>query len=196
VTFFVASAVLTRSGQPGASTPVPWMASHALWVVATAFATLGVTTLVRRSALGEGVAGWLAAGAFGLGTLHALQWTAWVYVDVVAYGQGAHAALFDPLLHPFGTAHALMYGALVGTGVASLGWALARASAARRALAYAGVAVGVVAVLAAATALVTVAPTRSPASLATIVLQALAYGWLLVAGVALHRTSTGEGTPS
>ena len=183
--FFLGSGVLTRSGQPGASTPVPWLASHASWVVATAFVAVGTVRLVRRTpALRTGIAGDVASGAFGLGALHALQWTAWVYVDVTAYRHGGHGPLLEPLFHPFGTGHALMYGVLVGVGVAALGRALTRTTATRRIVDRTGIAVGVAAVLAATASLLTVAPVRSPTSLATIGLIAAAFGWLFVLGIA------------
>ena len=186
--FFAGSAVLTQSGQPGASTPVPWMASHFLWFVATGLAAVGVLALYRRrEAFGAGIAGPVAAGAFGLAVLDALQWTAWVYVDIFARQGGAHESLHGPLLHPFGTGHALMYGVLVGLGVASLAWAVDRSRPTHRLLTYGGLGVGTATAVVAAVALVTVADVREPASLATVVLLAASWGWLLVAGVALGR---------
>ncbi|PSP48668.1 hypothetical protein BRC75_06125 [Halobacteriales archaeon QH_7_69_31] len=131
--FFAGSAVLTQSGQPGASTPVPWIASHFLWFVATGLAAVGVMALSRRrEAFSAGIAAPVAGGAFGLAVLDALQWTAWVYVDIFARQEAAHESLHGPLL-------------------------------------------------------VTVADVREPASLATVVLLAASWGWLLVAGVALGR---------
>ena len=196
VAFFLGSGVLTQSGQPGASTPAPWMVSHALWVVATVFVALGTISLVRRTpALAAGLAGYVAGGAFGVSVLHALQWTTWVYVDVIAYGHGAHDLLFDPVLHPFGTGHALMYGVLVGGGVACLGWGLTRTRLTPPALDRAGIAVGTAAVLAAGTSLLTFAPVRSPASLATILLLAVSYGWLFALGVVRSRGAELADTP-
>lgn len=193
--FFLGSAALTRSGQPGASTPVPWMTSHASWVVATAFVAAGtVRTVRRRPALRAGVAGHAAGGAFGLGVLHALQWTAWAYVDVVAYRHGGHGRLLEPLLHPFGTGHALMYGVLVGAGVTSLAWALTRTAATPRPVDRAGIAVGATTILAATASLLTVAPVRSPTGLVTIALLAVAFGWLFVLGIVLHRNAEGKET--
>lgn len=188
--FFLGSGVLTRSGQPGASTPVPWLASHASWVVATAFVAVGTVRMVRRTPpLRTGVAGDVASGAFGLGVLHALQWTAWVYVDVTAYRHGGHGQLLEPLLHPFGTGHMLMYGVLVGVGVVALGRALTHATETHRVVDWTGIAVGTAAVLAATGALLTVAPVRSPLSLATIGLIAAAFGWLFVLGISLRRNA-------
>lgn len=188
VAFFVGSAILTRSGQPGASTPVPWLASHAMWVLATAFVTFGVLRLVRKTpALQTGTAGYAAGGLFGLGVVHALQWTAWVYVDVVAYQQGSHGLLSPPILHPFGTAHMLGFAILVGSGVATLAWALTRTDVTHRAIPRLGVAVGVLTPLAATAALLMVADVRSPVSLATIFLQAASFAWLGLLGVALVR---------
>lgn len=191
--FFLGGGVLTRSGSPGASTPVPWMASHVLWLAAAALATGGAAALVRRTrALETGVRGPLATGAFGLGVLHALQWSAWVYVDVVAYGHGGHDALRAALLHPFGTGHMLVHGVLVGAGAALLGWALARTAPTHRAVGLTGVAVGAATVVAALVSLATFAPVRSLPSLATIGLLAVVHAWLLVLGVALYRRGDGE----
>lgn len=187
-TFFLGSAVLTQSGQPGASTPAPWIASHGLWVAATAFVATGTVAASRRiPGLERSLAGPLARGAFGLGTLHALQWTTWVYVDVVAYQRGAHPQLLDPLLHPFGTGHMLMYGVIVGTGVAVLAWGCIRTERTPRAIDYAGVAVGTATVLAAVTSLVTFGDVKSATGLATILLLAVNYGWLTVFGIVLYR---------
>lgn len=187
-TFFLGSAVLTQSGQPGASTPMPWVLSHASWVVATAFAAFGTVGLIRAvPELRAGIAGYLAGGLLGLGVLHALQWTAWVYVDVIAYQQGAHDRLLPSILHPFGTAHMLMFAVVLGGAVTALAWALERASLTRRSIRWTGGIVGAVAVLAGAVSLVTFAPTRSPTSLVAILFEALGFAWLFVLGVALSR---------
>lgn len=186
--FFVGSGILTQSGQPGASTPVPWLASHAVWVVATAFVALGAFRLVRGvPELRTGTAGYAASGLFALAVLHVLQWTSWVYVDVFAYRQGSHELLSPPVLHPFGTAHMLVFAILVGSGVATLAWAFVRTDAVGRVLPWLGVAVGALTVLAAAVALLTFADVRTPASLAAIVLQAASFAWLGLVGVALVR---------
>lgn len=192
--FFLGSAVLTGSGEPGASTPVPWLASHALWTVATVVLTVGTVAVVRRfPRLETSAAGYVAIGAFGLGVLHTLQWTTWVYVDVVAYRQGGHGSLLEPLLHPFGTGHMLAYGVLVGGGVAATAWGLRRLTATHGALDYAGIAVGAATVVAAVAALLTVAPVRSPSGLATIVLLAVDYAWVAVLGIALNRAENAGG---
>lgn len=191
VAFFLGSGVLTRSGTPGASTPVPWMVSHALWFVATTLVTVGTATLVGAiPALRTGLAGYLASGSLGLGVLHALQWTAWVYVDVMARRTGGHELLLDPLLHPFGTAHALMYGVLVGGGVAFLGWGLAQADPTHRYVDRTGVVVGATTVLVATVSLLLVAPVRSPPVLAVIALLAVVHGWVFLVGVAVYRKAS------
>ena len=76
-----------------------------------------------------------------------------------------------------------MYGVLVGLGVASLAWTVDRSRPTHRLLTDGGLGIGT----ATAVALVTVADVREPASLATVVLLAASWGWLLVAGVALGR---------
>lgn len=188
VLFFAGSAVLTRSGQPGASTPDPWIASHFLWFVATGLVAVGAVALSRRRpAPGLGLAGTVTGGAFGLAVLHALQWTAWTYVDVFARQEGAHGRLHGPLLHPFGTAHALMYGVLVGCGVAALAWALTRTRVTHPLLDYAGLAVGSATAVAASAALISVADARTLPSLATVLLLAASFAWLFVAGLSVLR---------
>lgn len=189
VVFFAGSAVLTQSGQPGASTPVPWLVSHFLWFVATGLVAVGTVALRRRRGpVRPGIAGTVAAGAFGLAVLHALQWTAWGYVDVFARQAGAHGTFHGPLLHPFGTAHAMMYGVLLGGGVLALALALARSDATGRRLEYAGLAVGTSLLVAASAGLLAVADVRTPVSLATILLTAAAFAWLFGAGLSLVRS--------
>jgi hypothetical protein len=186
--FFLGSGVLTRSGEPGASTPVPWLASHAIWVVATAFVALGALRLVSAvPSLQRGIAGYAASGLFGLGVLHALQWTAWVYVDVFAYRQGSHDLLSAPLLHPFGTAHMLVFAVLVGSGVATFARALAPTDVTGRAIPWLGLGIGALTVLSATVAILTVADVRTPASLAAILLQAVSFAWLGLVGIVLIR---------
>jgi len=187
VVFFAGSAVLTLSGQPGASTPVPWLGSHFLWVVATGLVAVGTLALSRhRPAVETGLPGRVAAGAFALATLHALQWTAWTYVDVYARRHGAHGSFHGPLLHPFGTAHALLFGILLGTGVAALALALSRTAVTPRRYASAGVLGGSTLVVAAAVALLTVADVRTPVSLATVLLTAGGFAWLFGAGLSVR----------
>lgn len=193
VVFFAGSAVLTGSGEPGASTPAPWLASHFLWFVATALVAVGTLAVTGRRAAETGLAGTVAAGTFGLAVLHALQWTAWVYVDVYARWHGAHDTFHGPLLHPFGTAHALMYGVLLGGGILALALALARSGATGRRLAYGGLAVGTSLLLAASAGLLTVADARTPVSLATILLTAAGFAWLFGAGLSLVRTDPTTG---
>lgn len=189
--FFAGSAVLTQSGQPGASTPVPWMLSHVLWIVATAFIAIGTVRLVvARPASRTGIVGYVASGLVGLGVLHTLQWATWVYVDVIAYQQNAHEMLSLPLLHPFGTGHMLMFAIIIGSAITALAAALARTRLTHRALSWLGGPVGVMTALAGVVALVTFAPVRSPASLVAIGSQALSFAWLFVVGVTLYRDSS------
>jgi hypothetical protein len=192
-TFFVGSAVLTRSGEPGASTPLPWMLSHVFWMVATAFVAIGTVRLVRNhSASGTGTAGYVASGLAGLGVLHTLQWATWVYVDVIVYRQGAHELLSAPLLHPFGTGHMLMFAVIIGSVITALAWTLASTESTHRAIAWLGGLIGVLTVVAGVASLVTFAPVRAPTSLTAIVAQALSFAWVFVLGAALSR---GRSTP-
>jgi acyl-CoA synthetase (AMP-forming)/AMP-acid ligase II len=190
IAFFAGSAVLTQSGQPGASTPVPWMLSHMLWIVATAFVATGTVRLVVAiPAVRTDIFGYVASGLVGLGVLHTLQWATWVYVDVIAYQQNAHEMLSLPLLHPFGTGHMLMFAIIIGSAIAPLAMSLAGTGLTHRALPWLGGLVGVMAALAGVVALVTFAPVRSPVSLVAIVSQALSFAWLFVVGVTLCRDS-------
>jgi len=192
IAFFAGSAVLTRSGQPGASTPIPWMVSHVFWIVATALVAIGTVRLVRTvPELRTGIVGYVASGLVGLGVLHTLQWATWVYVDVIAYQQGTHETLSSPLLHPFGTGHMLMFAIIIGSAITALALALAKAGLTHRAIPWLGGLVGVLTVLAGTVSLVTFAPVRSPTSLLAIVSQALSFAWLFVVGVALYRDNSG-----
>ncbi len=192
--FFAGSGLLTRSGTPGASTPLPWLGSHLIWIGGTAFVAIGILRLLHQhTTVRSGLAGPAAIGLFGLGVLHSLQWATWVYVDIIAYTQGAHDPLFDPLLHPFGTGHMLMYAALVGAGTASLAAALADSDLATPHLDRTGLVLGVGTSLVAVSALAMVADVRAPISLATIGLTALVYGWIFVRGLVLARPTTGNG---
>lgn len=188
IAFFGGSAVLTRSGQPGASTPVPWMLSHVLWVVATAFVAIGTVRLIGTSpATRAGIAGCLAGGLVGLGVLHTLQWATWVYVDVIAYQQHAHETLSPPILHPFGTGHMLMFAIIIGSAITALAVALAGTQPIHRVLPWLGGLVGVTSALAGVVALVTFAPVRAPTSLVAIGAQAFSFAWLFAVGTALYR---------
>lgn len=195
--FFAGSGLLTQSGEPGASTPLPWLGSHIIWIAATALVAIGSLQLLQQHrTVSTGIAGYVAVGLFGLGVLHSLQWATWVYVDIVAYGLGAHDPLFAPLLHPFGTGHMLMYAGLVGAGTAALAAALADSNLTTPRLDRAGLAIGIITTLVALTALMKVADVRAAISLATIGLTAIAFGWVFVRGIALSRTSTGTGVLS
>jgi hypothetical protein len=190
--FFAGSAVLTQSGQPGASTPVPWMLSHVLWVVAMAFVAIGTVRLIGTiPATRSSIAGYLAGGLVGLGVLHALQWATWVYVDVIAYQQNAHETLSAPILHPFGTGHMLMFAIIIGSAITTLTLALAETQLIHRLLRWLGGLVGVTTALAGVIALVTVAPVRAPSSLVAIGAQACSFAWLFVVGIVLYRDDPG-----
>lgn len=187
-TFFVGSGILTQSGEPGASTPIPWMWSHVFWVVATAFVAIETVRLVHnRPALRTGIAGYVATGLIELGVLHTLQWMTWVYVDVIARQQGAHDLLLLSLLHPFGTGHMLMFAIIFGSLIISLARALAQPSLIHWAIPQVGTLIGVVSVIAGVVSLVTFAGVRDPTSLVAIVFQAFSFAWLFLVGVALYR---------
>lgn len=187
--FFAGSALLTQSGQPGASTPVPWVGSHAIWAVATALVAAGTVRAIRSLPGPRRLADDLAAGALGLATLHALQWLAWTYVDVLARRSGEHELLHPSILHPFGTAHALLYAALLGSGVALLARRLARTetTATHRVLNWAGVALGATAVAASLASLAAVLDVPHPVVLAVVLLTGALHAWLLAAGASLAR---------
>lgn len=154
-----------------------------MWLVAIVLVLAGTVTTVVRDPESRGVAAYLSVAAFGTGVLHVLQWTAWVYVDVKAYQEGAHEALLEPLLHPFGTAHMLMFAVLIGGGVALLAWSHRSSAKTHQVVNYLGIGAGVTTVVAGSTSLLSFAPVRHPVSLATILFIAVNYAWLLV-----HRT--------
>lgn len=186
--FFVGSGVLTQSGQPGASTPRPWMLSHALWVLAMTFVAIGTVRLVLNTPVRDtGFAGYVASGMAGLGVLHTLQWTTWVYVDIIAYQAGTHGILLPALFHPFGTGHMLMFAIIIGGAITSLAWALAQTPLIHWALPWLGGFAGVVTIVAGATSLLTFASVRSPISLLAIVSIAISFAWFFVLGVSVHR---------
>lgn len=189
--FFAGSALLTQSGTPGASTPLPWLGSHLIWIGATALVAIGALRLRQKySTVSSRTAGYGAVGLFGLGVLHTFQWATWVYVDIIAYGHGAHEPLFDPLLHPFGTGHMLMYAGLIGAGTAALAAGLATSDIASPSLDRTGLVLGLVTLIVAVTAIAMVADVRAPISLAAIGLIALVYGWLFIRGIVLARSTT------
>lgn len=186
--FFAGSGILTQTGQPGASTPIPWMVSHAFWVVAMAFVAIGTVRLVLNTpGLRTGLAGYVASGLVGLGVLHTLQWTTWVYVDVIAYQEGTHAILLPALFHPFGTGHMFVFAIILGSAITSLGWALTQTPLTHWVIPWLGGLVGMVSIFAGVVSLVTFASVRSPTSLLAIVSIAISFAWLFVVGVAVHR---------
>lgn len=193
IVFFAGSAVLTQSGQPGASTPVPWMVSHLFWFVASAFIAIGTIRIVRTiPQLRTSIAGYVASGLVGLGVLHTLQWATWVYVDVIAYQQGTRETLSPPILHPFGTGHMLMFAIIIGSATTALALALEGTRLTHRVIPWLGVLVGILTVLAGVISLATFAPVRSPTSLVAIISQALTFAWLFTVGIALYRDSSGS----
>lgn len=189
--FFAGSAVLTQSGQPGATTPVPWVVTHAIWAVATALVAAGTVHAIRSLPGPRRLVDDLAAGALGLATLHALQWLAWTYVDVLARRSGEYELLHPAILHPFGTAHALLYALLLGSGVALLAWRLAGTEAAvtHRYVNWAGVGLGATAVATALASLAVVLDVPNPVVLAVVLLTGALHAWLLATGVSLTRAS-------
>lgn len=194
--FFVGSGILTQSGQPGASTPRPWMLSHALWVVAMTFVALDTVRLVKDiPKIRAGLAGYTASGLVELGVLHTLQWTAWVYVDVIAYKQGAHAILLPALFHPFGTGHMLMFAIIIGSAIMSLSWALTQTDLTHWVIPWIGGLVGLITIFAGVASLLTFAAVRSPISLLAIVSIAISFAWLSVLGVAVHRNHSNPDHP-
>ncbi len=189
--FFIGSGILTPTGQPGASTPIPWMLSHAFWVLAITFVAIGCIRLVRHTpVLRTGIAGYVAAGLIGLGLLHSLQWTTWVYVDVIAYEQGTHSILLPALFHPFGTGHMLMFAIIIGSTITTLAWALPKITLIHRVIPWFGGIIGMSTLFAGGVSLLTFAAVRSPSSLFAILSIAISFAWLFAVGVALYRNAS------
>lgn len=121
VSFFAGTALATQTRTPFSSTPVISMANHMLWGGGVPFLAIGAVALIRGvDSLRTGLAGYLAIGALGLGTLTGFQWAILMYIDVQA-AQNAptdeYERILEALISPIGAGHALMYGMLVGSGV-------------------------------------------------------------------------------
>lgn len=144
VSFFTGSAILVAlGGTPPSETPLASVSAHLLWFVAVSFLAVGVLALVlSRDTLKRGFAGYLSVGTLGLGSLAGLQWAIWAYVDVLAAQHDGYEMLLNGVIAPFGTGHAIMYGLLVGGGVACLGMSLRRTQLTHRFVDRTGVALG------------------------------------------------------
>ena len=191
VPFFVGGALVVQTGTPPSSSPTLGMLSHALWALAIVLLTLGVATLLRYSkGLRVGLAGYLAPGALGLGVLHGLQWVTWAYVDVRGARSDGHDFVFETIIEPFGAGHLLMYGVLLGSGVALLGWALRRTPITRRLIGWIGVVLGILTVGTATVSLVAVYGGDSYGQIlfdiATLLVPVL-YLWAMALGVDIYR---------
>ena len=191
VPFFVGGALVVQTGTPPSSAPTLGMLSHALWALAIVLLTLGVAALLRYSeALRAGLAGYLATGVLGLGVLHGLQWLTWAYVDVRGARSDGHDLVFETVIEPFGAAHLLMYGILLGSGIALLGWALRRTRITHRLVDWTGVGLGLLTVGTATMSLVAVyggdSVGRTVFDIATLLVPML-YLWAMALGVDISR---------
>lgn len=185
--FFAGGGIVFTGGDPGATTPLHWTTSHALWFAASALLTSGIAALLRdRQGLRAALAGPLALGGAALATVQGLVWTTWVYGDVMAYRNGHHDVMLDGVFHPVGAGLGMAHGLLLGGVVALLGWAIVRAGLGPR-IGRAGVVVGALAVALSATSVVVVAPVESPPFVAAVLSQALVYVWVLALGVVEYR---------
>lgn len=200
VAFFTGSVVLAvAGGTPPSETPAASISAHLLWFVGVALLAVGTVALVvGLDPLTDGLAGYLAVGALGLGVLLGLQWTTWAYVDALAATNDQYDVFLETVISPFGAGHALMYGLLVGSGSALLGWSLRRTQLTHRLVAWAGVAAGTI--LAVATTGVLLAATKSVLFVGTVLLFPLPYLWTVALAVDLSRghpvSNTGGDRPA
>lgn len=139
---------------PPSDAPVLGVLVHGLWALAAVLLAVGVTALVQRShGLRERLSGVLSVGALGLAVLVGLQWLTWAYVDTRAGANDEYELALETVITPFGAGHVLMYGTLVGGGIALLGRGLAGEGTFER-LGWAGVVVGSATVVLAVVSLV------------------------------------------
>ncbi|MHC3438320.1 hypothetical protein ACYJ1Y_09515 [Natrialbaceae archaeon A-gly3] len=189
--FLVGGAISIVADPPPSTAPVLGMVSHALWALAVTLLALGTATLLRSLAtFREGVAGYLAAGSFGLGVLHGLQWLTWAYVDVRAAESGEYDLALETVIEPFGAGHLLAYGVLVGGGIAFLGWAVVRSELHRhRPVGWAGVVVGIAAAITAVISLLAVLSGGGDGhvlfNISTLLLP-VGYLWAAILGIVLY----------
>lgn len=170
------------------------MLSHVLWATAIAFVAFGVVALFRSvETLRDGLAGYLAAGTFGIGALHGLQWATWAYVDVRAAQATDYNVVRETVIVPFGAGHLLTYGIILGTGVAFLAWALRRAWLIHHYSAWTGVILGASTVVLWVISLMGALGGGDDGhilfDIATLSLPLL-YLWVLLLGVGLYRRGT------
>lgn len=187
VLFFAASAVfIIRGGTPPSSTPVASVVGHAGWFVGAALVTIGaVGLLMGDDGFEAGLAGYLAIGVFGLGTLCGLQWATWAWVDVLAAQSDQYALILDTVIAPFGSGLSLMYGMLVGSGVGFLGWETRRTQLTHRFIGWIGVGIGVAAVL--GNVAVLLSASKNVLFAGTTLLIPLVYVWVFVFALDLYR---------
>lgn len=185
--FLTGSALLLIwGGTPFSSTPLVSTSAHLLWFVAVAsLATGAVGLLVKLPLLRDRLAGYLAVGTLGLGVLLGLQWATWAYVDVLAAQHDRHQMVLESIISPFGAGQSLMYGLLVGAGVALLGWELRRTELIHRHLAWAGVGVGTAEVI--GTVGVLLIATKSGPFAVTVLLLPLLYVWVGTVAIDIIR---------
>lgn len=187
VTFFGGGALSSVFGAtPPSSSPVASIASHALWFGGVLFLAVGAITLVSSvPSLRKGVAGYLAIAALGVGVLQGLLWMTWAYVDVLAARHDEYRLFLDIVIAPFGTGLSIMYGILIGGGLAFLAWGLRRTQLTHRFVSWSGVALGCIVVLGAGTVLLRGAKDQLFAIL--ILLYPLLYAWTGIFTVDMYR---------
>ena len=155
LTFLSGGIMVIWASPPPSEAPVLGMLSHGLWALAITLLAIGATALPHvMPALQHRLSSRLASGALGVGVVLGLQWVTWAYVDVRAAQHDQYELALATVITPFGAGHVLMYGVLLGAGVAFLGRALAGTLLANRVLGLAGVAVGTLTLLAAAVSIV------------------------------------------
>lgn len=192
IVFLTGGVLVIRADPPPSGTPVLGMLTHGLWALAIALLAIGAVT---RSRPPRSLPERLATGALGLGVVVGLQWVTWAYVDVRAARSEGYEIVLETVITPFGAGHVLMYGILLGAGVAFLGWEFVGSRRDQGLHGWGGIAVGSLTVLAATLSLLAVLEGGGDGhwlfDVATLLL-AVCYLWAMGVGIGFYRRSRGR----
>lgn len=193
IAFLVGGSLVIWADPPPSTAPVLGMVVHGLWALAIGLLAIGAVTLTWGiHALRTELSSVLGTGALGLGVVVGVQWVTWAYVDVRAARHEEYELALETVIVPFGAGHVLMYGVFLGAGIAFLGRGLARSHYSHRYVGRAGVAVGVLTVLAVSISMLTALEGGSDGhwlyNVATLLLP-VCYLWSGAVGLDLYRRS-------
>lgn len=194
ITFLTGGVMVFWADPPPSGAPVLGMLSHGLWALSITLLAIGAVILTRSArAIEISVSSTLAVGSLGLGVVVGLQWVTWAYVDLRAARQDQYELFVETILTPFGAGHVLMYGVLLGAGVAFLGWALVHSLGYKYA-GWAGFVAGTLTVLAAAVSILSALEGGGDGhwlyNAATLLLP-VCYLWAMVTGIILYLRRQG-----